>query len=564
MSAQVFYSAILAFVFGVGVHTVTPMPLPFVLWFGVLAGALLLVWWRQSPRLVTSLLIIGAVFLVGVLRVEVASQNWQAMPPLTDIGGSTTLTGVIVSEPDIRARSQQITLELPAGQRVLVSAERYQAVSYGDRVSVTGRLVEPEAFITDLGREFNYPGYLRAQGIGYRMSFASIEVLESRQGHPIMSFLLAMKATFMQALEVVLPEPQVGLGEGLLLGVKQALGDELETAFRKTGIIHIVVLSGYNVMLVVAFVTTILAFFFSLWTRTIVGIAAIAAFALLVGLSATVVRASIMAVLVILAPVLGREYNVLRSLCFAGVVMLFLNPYLLVYDVGFQLSFMATLGLIVVAPYFETMLMRAPTTLKVKEFLIATVATQIAVSPLLLYQIGELSIVSVVVNMLVLPMVALAMLFTFITGLVALVWTELALLVAIPAYWSLTYIIVLAEWFASWRFAAVLVPSFSFWWVLVSYSVMGGFLWCLQHKLTKPMVYQKPDKRSLWTIMQAMFSTKVTLKNSNSATTAWTVEMESVVKEKIKQQPNTQLRKSLIKAKKQQISKDDDLPIFFR
>lgn len=533
MSAYLFYGAILSFVLGVGVQTVAPLSLTFALWVGLLAGALSLVWWTQSPRQVTSLLILGAVFFVGVLRVEVAAQNWERLPPLVDVGSTTTLTGTIVAEPDTRASSQQLTLALPAGQQVLVSAERYVPLSYGDVVEVTGRLVEPEAFTTDLGREFNYPGYLRAQGVGYRMSFAQVTLVESGQGHPVMTGLLAVKATFMAALEEVIPEPQAGLGEGLLLGVKQALGDELETAFRKTGIIHIVVLSGYNVMLVVAFVTTILAFFFSLWTRTIIGVLAIVAFALLVGLSATVVRASIMAVLVILAPVLGREYNVLRALCFAGVVMLFLNPYLLVYDVGFQLSFMATLGLIVVAPHFETMLMQAPTTLKVKEFMIATVATQIAVSPLLLYQIGEFSIVSVAVNMLVLPMVAVAMLFTFITGLIALVWTELALLAAIPAYWSLTYIIVLAEWFADWRFAAVLVPSFSFWWVIASYLVMTALLYWLQHRTPAPTVYRPKDTRSLFDIVRAIYTRLTTADTTATPPIEWTVEDESIVRAQV-------------------------------
>jgi len=565
MQATVFYGSVLAFVVGVGVQTVAEPVLSLLAWLGLVLAAVLVVWARRYPLPVLAFCLFGAAFYIGVLRVEVANQAWQQLPVVSAVGETTTLTGLVVSEPDLRASSQQLTIELPVGQRVLVSAERYQPIAYGDVVEVTGRLVEPETFSTDLGREFDYPGYLRAQGIGYQISFAQVAVIDSGQGHPVLRGLLQMKAHFMHALEQVLPEPQVGLGEGLLLGVKQALGDELETAFRKTGIIHIVVLSGYNVMLVVAFVTTILAFFFSLWTRTIVGVVAIVAFALLVGLSATVVRASIMAVLVILAPVLGREYSVLRALCFAGVVMLFLNPYLLVYDVGFQLSFMATLGLIVVAPHFETMLMRAPTTLKVKEFMIATVATQIAVSPLLLYQIGELSIVSVVVNMLVLPMVALAMLFTFIAGLVALVSSELALLVAIPAHWSLTYIIVVAEWFATWRYAAVLVPSFSFWWVVVSYVAMAALLYWLQHRPSQPVVRSAADTRPCWQVGRDFF---VSPSSDTPLPIDWTVEAESVVQARSSHAPQSNQAASVVSQKKVSSATSsiptDDVPIFFR
>jgi len=150
----------------------------------------------------------------------------------------------------------------------------------------------------------------------------------------------------MRSIEAVIPEPQVGLAEGLLLGVKQALGDELEVVFRKTGIIHIVVLSGYNVMLVVIFITYVLSYVLPYRARVPFGILAIVCFAVLVGLSATVVRASIMASLILFARATGRTYAVMRALCFAGVIMVLINPYLLVYDVGFQLSFLATLGLI--------------------------------------------------------------------------------------------------------------------------------------------------------------------------------------------------------------------------
>lgn len=476
MRSLVFYAAVLAVVVGIALQTIWPISLPVLVWCAVLGGAIALLWWRRAPSVALGLVVVVGACMLGVLRMELVYQQERDRTVLAGVGETVTLTGVVVAEPDVRSRTTRLVVAVD-DVRVVVSTDRYAAVVYGDVVTITGTLKLPETFATDLGREFNYPGYLRAQGITYQISFADVTVQRGGEGSLIISYLLRMKHAFMQLLEVVIPEPHVALGEGLLLGVKQALGEELETAFRKTGIIHIVVLSGYNVMLVVAFVTTILAFFFSLTTRTIIGVVSIVLFALLVGLSATVVRASIMAVLVLLAPVLGRQYNVLRALCFAGVVMLLINPYLLVYDVGFQLSFMATLGLIVVAPHFETMLMQAPSMLKVKEFMIATVATQIAVSPLLLYQIGELSIVSVVVNMLVLPMVAVAMLCTFVTGVVAAVSTTAAMVVAIPAYWSLQYIIVLAEWFAALPFAAVLVPAFPFWVVMVSYVGLSGVLW---------------------------------------------------------------------------------------
>src|SRR5690606_23929428 len=152
----------------------------------------------------------------------------------------------------------------------------------------------PESFMTDLGREFRYDQYLLAQGIEYTVQFAELSVTSSGEGYWFYAVLLTIKQYLITGIETVLGEPQAGLGTGLLLGVKQALGDELEHTFRTAGLIHIVVLSGYNIMLIVAFVMFALALFLRKRARIIVGLVAIAAFALMVGLSATVVRASVM------------------------------------------------------------------------------------------------------------------------------------------------------------------------------------------------------------------------------------------------------------------------------
>ena len=193
-------------------------------------------------------------------------------------------------------------------------------------------------------------------------------------------------------MSLSLPEPEVSLGAGLLLGVKQALGTDLEADFRTAGIIHIVVLSGYNLMLVGIFISFLLSFFLSQRPRLICSMVAIVIFAILVGLSATVVRATIMALLMLFAGTSGKRYLVLRALMFAGLVMLLINPLLLVHDVGFQLSFMATLGLIVIAPLLQDKLASLPWQRVIKEYLLPTLATQIMVLPILLYQIGQFSV----------------------------------------------------------------------------------------------------------------------------------------------------------------------------
>src|SRR5690606_5310641 len=147
----------------------------------------------------------------------------------------------------------------------------------------------------DLGRTFNYPRYLHARGVTYVIAFADVSTRSTSNGNPVLESLFTFKHAFMDNVAHVLAQPEAGLASGLLLGVKEALGDELETVFRKAGIMHIVVLSGYNIMLVIMFVMYVLALVLPFRGRLWFGLCAIFLFACMVGLSSTVIRASVMA-----------------------------------------------------------------------------------------------------------------------------------------------------------------------------------------------------------------------------------------------------------------------------
>lgn len=471
-----FYTLVLGFLAGVAGASAFTISFPYVALLALIAGAIYLVAQRKpdTPAACTLILIsvCGVAILLGLVRFQFASYD-EVVPVFeSQLDTEVTLEGIVVREPDVREQTTHLYVRVDQ-ELLLVKTHRYVQVSYGDQVLVAGVLEKPTTFKTDLGRTFNYPKYLQARGVSYALSFADVTVTSTGNGIALVAYTLAAKKLFMERIEAVLPEPQVGLAEGLLLGVKQALGDEIETVFRKTGIIHIVVLSGYNVMLVVVFITYVLSYILPYRARFPFGIAAIICFAILVGLSATVVRASIMAGLILFARATGRTYAVMRALVFAGVIMIMINPYLLLYDVGFQLSFVATLGLIFISSHIEKLVHFMPTMFGLREFLTATVSTQIFVMPILLYNIGELSVISVVVNVLVLPMVPVAMLLTFITGLIGFVSAPLATLVGFATYVSLSYILVIATFFAKAPFAVFSVPAFPFWVVPICYAAMG-------------------------------------------------------------------------------------------
>lgn len=475
MRSHILYAVIGGFALGIFFASLYPT-LVRDIWLLLLLGVtLLIVWRREEGANHAPHVLLGGVCLlaiaVGLWRTELYRSGLES-GEVQVLGETFTFVGVISREPEQRTTTTHLYVT-SSSTTFLVYADRYQSVSYGDEVQVTGTVEKPEPFETDLSRTFNYPGYLAARGVTLVVYRPEVELLARGTGNQLITSLLSLKEEFLQRIEQQLPEPQAGLAEGLLLGVKRALGEELETVFRTTGIIHIVVLSGYNIMLVVAFVLYMLSFVLPWRGRLIVGLLAIVAFALMVGLSATVVRASIMAALALVARTFGRTYSVLRGLFIAGLIMLLINPYLLVFDTGFQLSFMATLGLILVAPHLEKPFERVPAIIGVREFLIATLATQLFVLPILLYQIGEFSVVSVFVNVLVLPMVPVAMLLTFLVVVASVVSSTLATLFSYVAYAALSYIIIVPTWFAALPFASFMVPAFPFVFVLVAYALIA-------------------------------------------------------------------------------------------
>ena len=421
-------------------------------------------------------------FSLGMFRLHMIDSH--VSPFVEYENQSVVIEGRIAREPEIRDTTihlyiEPVVADTETSERILILVDRFahqsDNLSYGDLVEIKGKLTRPEPFDTDTGRTFDYPGYLRAKNAQFVVYRAELTVI-TQEEHTFLGDLFRGKQKFMETFERAVPEPYAGLGEGLLLGVKRALGKDLEATFRETGIIHIVVLSGYNIMIVVEALMFVLSFFFFPRTRMILGMSIIVLFTLLVGLSATVIRAALMAGLLILARGTGRTYAVLRALMLAGVGMLIHNPYLLVHDPGFQLSFLATLGLILVAPHIESRLGMIPELWGTRGFLTATLATQIFVLPLLLYHMGLVPVLSVLVNVLVLPMVPIAMLFTFITGIVGFFSSVLGSLCGFFAYLSLAYIIKVAEFFGSFPFASFSIDAFPFWVVIVTYVIYAYIL----------------------------------------------------------------------------------------
>ncbi|QSH39235.1 ComEC/Rec2 family competence protein [Candidatus Kaiserbacteria bacterium] len=465
-----------AFALGIAVRSFYEFGLTFVGLFVLSALSLLFV---SRRRLFVVCAIALLFFALGVGRMHVA-----VPVTITNIEVHTedivVFEGVVIKEPDIRDTYTNIVVaRTDTKQKVLVRITPFEEVHYKDEVAIRGILEAPENFEGEGGRIFNYRAYLAKDAIYSIAPFPEFEVLTSNSTPT--GLLLTLKGAYLASLKSVLPEPSAALAGGITVGERRSLGDELTQDFRDTGLIHIVVLSGYNIAIVVLFIVAMLSFL-PPKPRHLVAIGGIFVFTILVGASATVVRAAIMGSIASLGVVAGRTYAALYTLVLAGFAMLLWNPYLLIYDPSFQLSFVATAGLLLGVPILLPYLHFVPENYALKDIFAATIATQIAVLPLLVYMIGDVSLVAVLVNLLVLPTIPLAMLFVFLTGVVGMVYQPFALLFGFIAHAFLSYVILLVEFFADVPFAVVSLPTFSFVFVLAAYGLLTALVWYIQRK----------------------------------------------------------------------------------
>jgi len=492
MSTAVFYSSGFAFLVGVICAVYTPFGYAFPgMLVGVACGLFIILKTVYTDSRIYSVTCVVLIAMAcGIFRMEYAVNAFTTPVLDTFSGKNITIIGTVRDERDERDSYTQLTVSVDSVMHdgeiytvsdasVLVFAPRYPVYEYADKLRITGTLETPQLFETDTGRVFQYDTFLAVDDVSHTLFYPKIESVATDDTGGVVGMIFRLKQSFLYQINRSIPEPQSALAGGILLGVKQSLGDVLEKQFRVTGLIHVVVLSGYNVTIVAVAIMSVLSRIgLGIRIRTIVGMSAIALFAVMVGLGATVVRASILASLVVLSRAFGRHFNIHRALLLAGVIMVGVNPFVLMYDPSFQLSFIATIGLVYLTPLIEPLFRFVPRWGGMFEIATATVSTQVAVWPLLVYLTGSFSLVALPVNLLALPLIAPAMLFSFLAGLLYFVSFFVAWPVTISAYVLLSIIITIVEVFSELPFSHMVIPPFSVWFMVGMYAVScAGLLW---------------------------------------------------------------------------------------
>ena len=267
------------------------------------------------------------------------------------------------------------------------------------------------------------------------------------------------------------------------MGARRGIPEYLLEAFARTGTTHIIAISGSNITIIAAVIIGFMQFLGVSRRRAFWWISGgIAVFVIMTGATASVVRAGIMGVFVLLARQLGRPSRATNALVFTAFVMLLVNPKILVFDAGFQLSFLATVGLVYINPMMQKFTERMPVLFGIKEALVTTLSAMVTTTPLILYQFGRLSVVAPLANILIIPAIPPTMALGFAAGMAGMLSQTLGSILAWPAWLLLEYMIRVAEGLSSLRFAAFELGEFHWILMLAMYALIWRLVWRYNRK----------------------------------------------------------------------------------
>lgn len=404
-------------------------------------------------------------------------------------GADVTIVGTVAGDPTRSEEGQKLTLRVTAARAdgrvrsaeglALITLAPFPAYRYGDRLAISGKLKEPRAAAR--AGEFDYKAYLAHRGIHVLLKDPDeVRLLPDAGGGPLRrlyDFREQCRATLIR----LTPEPQAALIVGILLGIQSSIPDDVYAAFSATGTSHILVVSGWNFTIVAALLGGLAEKLrLGRWPAFWLTLAMMWVYALFTGGSAAVLRAAVMASLMVLARASERRSEPWTLLLAACWIISAADPHTL-WDLGFQLSAMATGSLFAFARPVERWVggrppFSWPFMAPFAEALTATMAAQVLTLPLILYAFGNLSIIAPLANVLIVPVVPYAMLFGSLALAGGLLWLPLGQALGALLWLPLTWIAQGVAILSQPRWAAVQIPPLPLW-LLLGYYVLIGLWW---------------------------------------------------------------------------------------
>jgi len=457
--SEIFFYGLISFLIGIVVSNFFTIN-NFLLFCLLLLSALGLIFYLlfknqvapSSGRRLTvlALLIWLACFLLGLWRYQISLPDYNNQQAVYYYNGQSIAVSGKITALDKSLTSQKLTIQteflypqpsaLPDEHkiitgRVLLATPLYPEFNYGDKIKFFCRLKKPETI-----DNFDYARYLSRYGI-YSLCYSDqIKILEPSR-LSFMGTVMAVKRKLSDSLNRSVSEPTAAILNGIVLGDARNIPDELKQEMSALGLTHIIAVSGSHLAVIAALLVSLcmllgLSRLQAFWPATI----GITFYVILVGAPASAIRSAIMGIMLLYAQKIGRLNYSRNALTFAAALMLLINPKLLLIDVGFQLSFAAVMGLIYLYPWLESKTEKFPNPWQLKEIFLLTLSAQIFTLPLTAYYFGKISPVSLLANLLILPIIPLLMIWGFFNALVGLFSVTLGQIVGyfswlLVAYW---------------------------------------------------------------------------------------------------------------------------------
>jgi len=448
----------------------------------------------------------AAAFLVGgawLYQSSLPSPEPQGIALHND-GPAVRFRAVVSGEPDERGSSLRLRL---SAREVLIDG-RWQSTSggilmrsglfprydYGDLLEVNGKLETPPEF-----EDFDYRDYLARQGIGSIINYPQMSLLATGQGNTIQAWVYDVRGELSSSLEDALPEPEAALAQGILLGRRASLPDDLRQDLNDTNTSHLIAVSGYNVTLVAGLFIGGLAWLIGRRPAAWLALLAIIAYAALVGGQPSVQRAAIMGGMYVVAIALGRQSGALQGLALAGAGMTAFDP-LLMKDISFQLSFASTIGLVLFAPALRTRLEAAIARGSsdrelagplrgVIELLAVTVAAIAFTLPITAVNFQRISLVAIPANLLTVPAFPLIMIASGLTAVGGMIAAPIGAFLGWITYMPVAYLVHVVRLLADLPFAAASVDGLTTGHALAYYAALASVVW---------LTARRPGRATSW------------------------------------------------------------------
>lgn len=433
---QVFFVSLVIFALIVGIGSKF---LVFGIWLlviGVCGGifllGLILILLRKRRALEIGVLLIVIAISFGYsifLNYQLSIDNWQLPVSLLNESREFEFHCAVVDEPKYKISKLELILgdceavdgdkRLPVSGKILMYGLRYSKFNRGDRVAVRGDLSEPQNF-TD---EFDWKGYLEDRGIHSILYRGEIKKIAERGGATLS--LIRFKGAFHSALERTLHEPESSFIRRLILGERQGLEQKVLDDFKRVGAMHLIAISGMHITILSVVLLNILKFFIKRnWALIMLSIFLVF-YMMITGMSPSVIRATIMGILAVIAQLSGRMRNSTNVIALAAAIMIAIDPSLMLGDVGFQLSFLATIGIVYFSPYIKKILIFLPNALELRESVAVTLSAQILTIPISIYYFGYISFLSPIATFALALALPYIMIFSFVTGFTSLIFLPL-------------------------------------------------------------------------------------------------------------------------------------------